>query len=84
MVITFMLSVRIYPLIIYKLRKINLLDEQEDRSMHFTKTPTLGGVILCFLIIHYAICDVRWFRSTGFDRVFVAIGRYQDPFVFGG
>ena len=38
------LSLRMFPVIIHTVRAKNLMDEPEDRSMHSTKTPTLGGV----------------------------------------
>ncbi|MCJ7467184.1 MAG: undecaprenyl/decaprenyl-phosphate alpha-N-acetylglucosaminyl 1-phosphate transferase, partial [Maribacter sp.] len=44
MVAAFLLSMRLYPVIIYLGRKRNLLDEPQDRSTHLHKTPTLGGV----------------------------------------
>lgn len=38
------LSVRMYPVIIYLAHEKKLMDEPEARSQHVTKTPTLGGV----------------------------------------
>ena len=38
------LSLRMFPVIIHTVRAKNLMDEPEDRSMHATKTPTMGGV----------------------------------------
>ncbi len=43
-IVAFLLSLRLYPVIIYLVRKKNLMDEPEDRSIHEHKTPTLGGV----------------------------------------
>lgn len=42
--LAFVLANRIIPVIIYTVRAKNLMDEPGDRSMHSTKTPTLGGV----------------------------------------
>jgi len=42
--IAFVLAYRIIPVIIYTVRAKNLMDEPGDRSVHSTKTPTLGGV----------------------------------------
>jgi len=39
-----LLSLRMYPVIIYLVKSKNLMDEPVDRSMHMAKTPTLGGV----------------------------------------
>ena len=39
-----LLSMRIYPVIIYLSHKKNLMDEPVGRSMHQRKTPTLGGI----------------------------------------
>ncbi|MEQ8217687.1 MAG: MraY family glycosyltransferase [Arenibacter sp.] len=39
-----LLSLRMYPVIIYLVKSKNLMDEPVDRSMHTAKTPTLGGV----------------------------------------
>lgn len=39
-----LLSVRLYPVIIYLAHEKKLMDEPLERSMHVTKTPTLGGV----------------------------------------
>ena len=39
-----LLSLRMYPVIIYLVKSKNLMDEPVDRSMHKAKTPTLGGV----------------------------------------
>lgn len=38
------LSVRMYPVIIYLAHEKKLMDEPEARSQHVKKTPTLGGV----------------------------------------
>ena len=43
-VLTFVLSIRMYPVIIYTVRTKNLMDEPGNRKIHGTKTPTLGGV----------------------------------------
>lgn len=43
-VLTYLIAYRIFPIIIYTVRSKNLMDEPGDRSMHGTKTPTLGGV----------------------------------------
>ncbi len=43
-IVAYLLSVRMYPVIIFLSRKKNLMDEPEARSMHSNKTPTLGGV----------------------------------------
>lgn len=40
----YLLSVRIYPVIIYIAHEKKLMDEPGDRSSHGVKTPTLGGV----------------------------------------
>ncbi|MEQ8422467.1 MAG: MraY family glycosyltransferase [Arenibacter algicola] len=42
--IPLLLCYRMYPVIIYAVRSKNLMDEPGDRSMHTSKTPTLGGV----------------------------------------
>ncbi|WP_157472975.1 MraY family glycosyltransferase [Eudoraea adriatica] len=42
--LAFALANRIIPVIIYTVRTKNLMDEPGDRSVHSTKTPTLGGV----------------------------------------
>jgi len=39
-----LLCYRMYPVIIYAVRSKNLMDEPGTRSMHTSKTPTLGGV----------------------------------------
>lgn len=39
-----LLSLRMYPVIIYLVKSKNLMDEPIDRSTHTAKTPTLGGV----------------------------------------
>lgn len=39
-----LLSLRLYPIIIHLVRSKNLMDEPVERSMHTSKTPTLGGV----------------------------------------
>lgn len=44
LILAYLFSIRMYPVIIYLSRNKNLMDEPEERSMHFTKTPTLGGV----------------------------------------
>lgn len=43
-IVAFLLSIRMYPVIIYLARKKNLMDEPENRSTHEHKTPTLGGI----------------------------------------
>ncbi len=40
----YLISIRLFPVIIYLGRERNLMDEPKDRSVHFNKTPTLGGV----------------------------------------
>jgi len=40
----FLLSIRMYPVIIYTVRAKNLMDEPGDRKIHAAKTPALGGV----------------------------------------
>ncbi|PIE99952.1 MAG: undecaprenyl-phosphate alpha-N-acetylglucosaminyl 1-phosphate transferase [Maribacter sp.] len=42
--LAFILSDRMFPIIIYTVRIKNLMDEPGDRSTHSLKTPTLGGV----------------------------------------
>ena len=44
LLIPILLSLRMYPVIIYLVKSKNLMDEPVDRSMHVAKTPTLGGV----------------------------------------
>ncbi|RAJ07120.1 MraY family glycosyltransferase [Arenibacter echinorum] len=44
LLIPILLSLRMYPVIIYLVKSKNLMDEPVDRSIHTTKTPTLGGV----------------------------------------
>ena len=44
MLIPIVLSLRMYPVIIYLVKSKNLMDEPIERSMHTAKTPTLGGV----------------------------------------
>jgi len=39
-----LLSIRLYPVIIYLAHQKKLMDEPEERSMHSIKTPTLGGI----------------------------------------
>ena len=41
---TWMISIRIYPIIIYVVQKKGLMDEPDQRSSHHSTTPTLGGV----------------------------------------
>ena len=43
-IVAYLLSVRMYPVIIYLARERNLMDEPMERSMHSSGTPTLGGV----------------------------------------
>lgn len=43
-VATWIISIRIYPVIIYIVQKKNLMDEPDERSSHIKKIPTLGGV----------------------------------------
>ncbi len=43
-VAAWLISIRIYPVIIYVAQRKNLMDEPEERSSHGAKTPTLGGV----------------------------------------
>lgn len=43
-VATWIISIRIYPVIIYIVQKKNLMDEPDERSSHIKKVPTLGGV----------------------------------------
>ena len=43
-VMAYLISVRLYPVIIFLSQEKNLMDEPEERSMHLLKTPTLGGV----------------------------------------
>lgn len=44
LVAAYVISIRIYPAIIYLSHAKDLMDEPGDRSMHQLKTPTLGGV----------------------------------------
>ena len=41
-----LLSLRLYPVVIFLVRSKNLMDEPVDRSTHTHKTPTLGGVAI--------------------------------------
>ena len=43
-VAAYIISIRIYPTIIYLSHTKDLMDEPGERSMHQDKTPTLGGV----------------------------------------
>ncbi|QWX84354.1 undecaprenyl/decaprenyl-phosphate alpha-N-acetylglucosaminyl 1-phosphate transferase [Cellulophaga sp. HaHaR_3_176] len=43
-VIPFLISLRMFLIIIYSVRIKNLMDDPVDRSMHERTTPTLGGV----------------------------------------
>lgn len=55
----FLLSNRMFPIIIYTVRTKNLMDEPEGRSAHSSKTPTLGGVgvfaTFCIAILIYGM-----------------------------
>ena len=44
----YVISIRIYPTIIHLSHTKDLMDEPGERSMHHSKTPTLGGVGLFF------------------------------------
>lgn len=44
LVAAYIISIRIYPAIIYLSHTKDLMDEPGERSMHQLKTPTLGGV----------------------------------------
>jgi UDP-N-acetylmuramyl pentapeptide phosphotransferase/UDP-N-acetylglucosamine-1-phosphate transferase len=44
LVAAYLISIRIYPTIIYLSHAKDLMDEPGERSMHLLKTPTLGGV----------------------------------------
>ncbi len=68
-VLTFFLSNRMYPVIIYTVRTKNLMDEPGDRKIHSTRIPTLGGVGLfaSFTVSLIIFGIVRWFGSTGFN-----------------
>lgn len=47
-VFSVLVSLRIYPVIIYLAHKKKLMDEPDSRSGHIQKTPTLGGVGMFF------------------------------------
>ena len=59
------LSLRMFPVIIYTVRAKNLMDEPEDRSMHSTKTPTLGGV---GLFAAFTLCLILFGIAVGLER----------------
>lgn len=44
LVAAYIISIRIYPVIVYLSHTKDLMDEPGERSMHQGKTPTLGGV----------------------------------------
>lgn len=44
LVASYVISIRIYPAIIYLSHTKDLMDEPGERSMHQGKTPTLGGI----------------------------------------
>ena len=43
-IIAFVVSLNTFPAILKVARAKNLMDEPGDRSIHSTKTPTLGGI----------------------------------------
>ncbi len=63
-IVAYLLSVRMYPVIIFLSRKKNLMDEPEERSMHSNKTPTLGGVGL-FITFSLSIILFGIFMDLG-------------------
>ncbi len=65
LVASFMLSVRLYPAIIFLAHKKNLMDEPEDRSIHKMKTPTLGGV---GLFITFSLTSILLALFVGFSQ----------------
>ena len=64
-VVPFLLSLRIFPIIIYTVRAKNLMDEPGERSTHGTKTPTLGGV---GLFISFAITIICLSMVLGLEQ----------------
>lgn len=64
-VIGFLLSIRMYPVIIYTVRTKNLMDEPGDRKIHAAKTPALGGV---GLFASFTLSLILFGVSIGLDR----------------
>ena len=66
MIGAYILSIRIYPIIIYLSHKKNLMDVPEERSAHTNRTPTLGGVGL-FITFSLTIILVGMFVGLPYD-----------------
>ena len=54
-VFSLLVSLRIYPVLIYLAHKKKLMDEPVDRSMHVHRTPTLGGI---GMFITFSLCII--------------------------
>jgi UDP-N-acetylmuramyl pentapeptide phosphotransferase/UDP-N-acetylglucosamine-1-phosphate transferase len=65
----FMLSLKLYPVIIHLVRDRNLMDEPEERSIHTCKTPTLGGVGLFITFSLSIILAVLTFKLVQPDLI---------------
>ncbi len=65
-VLTFMLSIRMYPVIIYTVRAKNLMDEPGDRKIHGKITPTLGGV---GLFASFSLSLLVFGMSVGLEKL---------------
>ncbi|MCW5516897.1 MraY family glycosyltransferase [Muriicola sp. Z0-33] len=65
-ILTFLVANRIFPIIIYTVRSKNLMDEPGDRSIHGTKTPTLGGV---GVFVAFAVSLILFGVFKELDRV---------------
>ncbi|MGB5499580.1 MAG: MraY family glycosyltransferase, partial [Maribacter sp.] len=64
-VVAFLVSIRMYPVIIYTVRAKNLMDEPGERKIHATKIPTLGGV---GLFAAFALSLILFGLSVGLER----------------
>ena len=65
LVIPVLISLRLFPIIIYTVRVKNLMDVPGDRSTHGDKTPTLGGV---GLFISFAITLICFGMVVGLSQ----------------
>ena len=63
--LTFGLSIRMYPVIIYTVRTKNLMDESGERKIHASKIPTLGGV---GLFAAFTLSLILFAMSAGLDQ----------------
>ncbi|MBT8235184.1 MAG: undecaprenyl/decaprenyl-phosphate alpha-N-acetylglucosaminyl 1-phosphate transferase [Bacteroidia bacterium] len=63
--IPFLVSLKIYPIIIYTVRTKNLMDEPGARSLHGNKVPTMGGV---GLFISFSLTSILLALVTGLSQ----------------